>query len=203
MRLLTKEWKERLEKICIGVFTAIAVVVLGALIKGDELKGLSKLAAILRILNSGIPLWLFLIVLVAATLGGVRWFKSGRREIIHIQWKEEHCLWTVAHNGPTRWMQVMLSGFVTNSHPDLELIITSIYLEGTKPALSLYETIQLPAAHVCDEHLTLMVEPVLMPEGAPFRGNVILVDQFQRKHKAYIELKGHVAQSTVVQSDAK
>jgi hypothetical protein len=200
---MTKEWKDRVEKIGIGVFTAVAVVVLGALIKGDELKGLGKLAAILRILNSGIPLWLFLIVLVGAILAAVRWLKSRHREIVHVQWKEDRCLWTVAYAGTTRWMQVMLSGFITNSHPELALIITSVYLEGAKSAMSLLETIELPPAHVCDEHVNVMVEPVLVPEGSPFRGHVILVDQFQRKHKAYIELKGYAPQGQTSAEAAK
>lgn len=191
---MTKEWKERLEKIAIGTVTSLLLLVPTALIKGEELKGLSKVGALLRLLSTGIPLWLFLIVLVVAILGGVRWFKSRRGEIVHVQWKEDRCLWTVAHAGTARWMQVMLSGFITNSHPDLALIITSVYLEGTKPAMSLFETIELPPAHVCDEHVNVMLEPVLVPEGTPFRGNVILVDQFQRKHKAYIELKGHAPQ---------
>lgn len=194
IRLMTKEWKERWEKIAISVVTAVPVLVVTAIIKGDDLKGLGKVSGFFRILNVGIPLWLFLAVLVIAILGGFRWIKSRRREIVHVQWKPERCLWSVANSGKDEWMSVMLSAYITNSHPELGLIITSVYLEGTKPVIGLFETIPLPAAHVCDEIVNAMVEPLVVPEGTTFRGNVIFVDQFQRKHKAYIELRGHAAQ---------
>lgn len=38
--MMSKEWKEQLEKIAIGVIRAVAVVVFGPLIKREELKGL-------------------------------------------------------------------------------------------------------------------------------------------------------------------
>jgi len=188
---MTKEWKERLEKIGIGIFTALIVLVIGALLKGDELKGLGKAAALGRVLNSAIPLWLFLIVLVVAILASVRWYKSRNRPLVYVEWKNDISLWCVATAGNEKWMQVMLHGFFTNCDRKDAIIITSVYLEGTKPAMSLHETITLPPEHVCNEDVTAMVKPVVLEEGKTFRGKVILVDQFQRKHRVPIELKGH------------
>ena len=56
-----------------SVITAVAVVILTALIKGDDRKGLGKLAAFLRILSLGVPLWRFVVVLVTAVLGTIQW----------------------------------------------------------------------------------------------------------------------------------
>jgi hypothetical protein len=191
---MTKEWKDGIRSAALSVGSAILLLVITAVVKGEELKGLSKAAVLLHLLKAGVPLWLFLIVLVVAILGAVRWYKSRHKPLVHVEWKEDVCLWTVAQNGSERWMQIMLYGFFNNSDPEIALIITSVYLEGTKSAMSLYETIELPPQHVCDESVSTMVKPVLLEEGKTFRGNVILVDQFKRKHKSYIELKGHKPQ---------
>jgi hypothetical protein len=191
---MSKEWKERIEKVVIGLILATAGIMLTAIIKGDQLKGLSKISAFFHILNAGVPLWLFLAVVIVAALASVRWFKAQQKQLIHVEWKNEVCLWCVATSGSEQWMQLNLHGFITNSGKDDALIITSVYLEGTKPAMSLHETIELPPEHVCDENIFAFVEPLLIEEGETFKGNVVFVDQFQRRHKAYIELKGHKPQ---------
>ena len=121
MRLMSEKWRKQLEQICIGIFTAIAVVVLGALIKGDELKGLGKLAAFLRILNSGVPLWLFIIVLIAAILGVIQWVRqSTKKKSLYVVWDPMQCLWGTGAIGNTPAMQLIMKGFFTNS--DLVLL---------------------------------------------------------------------------------
>jgi hypothetical protein len=193
---MTKEWKERVEKVLIGLILATAGIILTAVIKGDELKGLNKITAFLHILNAGVPLWLFLAVAIIATLASVRWLKSRQKQLIHVEWKNESCIWCLATagHGAEKWMQINLHGFITNTDKENALIITSVYLEGTKPAMSLRETVTLPPEHVCDEDIFAFVKPLLVEEGQTFKGNVIFVDQFQRRHKVYIELKGHAAQ---------
>jgi len=92
---MSKEWKDRLEKICVGTITAVAVVILTALIKGDALKGLGKLAAFVRILNFGVPLWLFIAVLVTAILGAISWVQqSSTAKTLYVVWDPVQCLWS-------------------------------------------------------------------------------------------------------------
>jgi hypothetical protein len=192
--VMSPKWKERAEKIALAVIPSVLLLVITAFLKGEELKGLGKIAVLLRVLNAGIPLWLFLFVLVIALFGSVHWYKFRRKQLIHVEWKNDACLWCIATAGTEKWMQVNLHGFITNCDKENALIITSVYLEGTKPALSLRETVTLPPEHVCDEYIYAVVKPVLVEEGGVFEGNVIFVDQFQRKHKVRIDLKGHAPQ---------
>jgi hypothetical protein len=192
---MSPKWKEWAEKIALTVIPAVLLLVLTAFLKGEELKGLSKIAALLQILNAGVPLWVFLIVLIMSVFGSTRWYKARRKKLIHVEWKNEVCVWCVATaGGNEKWMQINLHGFITNCDTNNALIITSVYLEGTKPALSLRETINIPPEHVCDEDIFAFVKPLLIEEGATFKGNVIFVDQFQRRHNVRIELKGHAPQ---------
>lgn len=188
---MTKEWKDGIRGAVLSVGSAILLLVITALVKGEELKGLSQGAALLRVLRTGVPLWIFSIVLGIAVLGLILWFKSRDRQLIHVEWKDDLCLWCVANAGHERWMQVMLHGFFNNADPEIALIITSVYLENTRPAMSLYKPLRLPPHNVCQQDVSIMVKPVLLEEGKTFCGNVILVDQFKRKHKAPIELKGY------------
>jgi Na+-transporting methylmalonyl-CoA/oxaloacetate decarboxylase gamma subunit len=190
---MAKKLKEWIEKIALGVIPAVILLIVTALVKGDELKGLSKAKAFVRVLTVGVPLWLFLILLIVVMFAIARWVRSRQKQLIHVEWKNEISLWCVAKAGEESWMQAALHGFFTNSDPQVALIITSIYLEKTKPAMSLYEPLTLPAHNVRSQDVSIMVKPLLLEEGKTFRGNVILVDQFQRKHKVPIELRGHIA----------
>src|ERR1051326_1405728 len=155
---MTKDWKDGIRTVLLGVASAVLVLIATALVKGEELKGLSNAAALGRVLNSAIPLWLFLVVLMVAILGSVRWYKSRNKPLVYVEWKNDISLWCVATAGNEKWMQIILHGFFTNCDRKDAIIITSVYLEGTKPAMSLYETIPLPPEHVCDEHVTAMVK---------------------------------------------
>ncbi len=84
---MTKEWKDAIRSAVLTVVSAIVLLVVTAIIKGEDLKGLSKAAAWLSLLRSGIPLWLFLIVLVIAILGSVHWIKSRQKQLLYVEWK--------------------------------------------------------------------------------------------------------------------
>jgi hypothetical protein len=187
---MNDKWKDRLEKIGIGVFTAVAVVVLGALIKGDELKGLGKLTAFLRILNFGIPLWLFIVVLVAAILGAIQWIRqSQKKKILYAVWDPVQCLWGTGAIGDTPAMQLIMKGLFSNSDLEQALLITQVYLEGTKATLTLLEPLQIPAHHSVNETVHAFVQPVVGKKGHPYKGTLILIDQFKRKHRLAVELR--------------
>lgn len=169
---MTKEWKDGLRGIVIAIITTVLTTAAGliaaAFVKGEDLKGLGKAAALAKLLKTGVPLWAFLIVMVVAILGSVRWYKARKKTLIHVEWRNDISLWCIANAGDEKWMQVMLHGFFTNSDPDVALIITSVYLEGTKPAMSLYEPLEFPPHHVSPGDVTAMVKPVLLEEGKTF-----------------------------------
>jgi hypothetical protein len=94
--VMSPKWKERAEKIALAVIPSVLLLVITAFLKGEELKGLGKIAVLLRVLNAGIPLWLFLFVLVIALFGSVHWYKFRRKQLIHVEWKNDACLWCIA-----------------------------------------------------------------------------------------------------------
>lgn len=200
---VTKETKDTIRQIWVGILLLIIGLIVTALIKGEELKGLGKPRTWGRVLCSNIPLWIFLIVLIIAVAGAVRWLKSRQKRVIYVEWKNDICLWCLADGGNEPWMQVSLHGFFTNADLEVALIITSIYLENTRPAMTLYEPLNLPPHEVTSQDVSVMVKPLLLEEGKTFRGNVVFVDQYQRRHKASIELKGYKPHPQAVRDVAK
>jgi hypothetical protein len=188
---MSKEWKDRLEKICVGLFTAVAAVILTAIIKGDELSGLGKLAVFLRILNFGVPLWLFIVVLVTAILGTIQWVRQSRTaKTLYVVWDPVQCLWGTGAIGGTPAMQLTMKGLFTNSDLENGLLITQVYLEGTRAAMGLLQPLQIAPHHSVEETLQAFVQPVVGHKGQAYEGKLILVDQFDRKHKFPIQLRG-------------
>ncbi len=86
-----KEW---LEKIGIGVATSLIVLVLTAVIKGESLNGLLKISGLFQFLKTGVPLWLFLITLIAGLLGSLQWIRHviSKQAVLRVVWRPEVCL---------------------------------------------------------------------------------------------------------------
>lgn len=189
--LMTKEWKDRLEKIAIGAVPPILVLILTAAIKGEELTGLSKAAAVLHLLRIGVPLWLFLIVLVVALLASAYWIQTVilRKETLRVVWRPEQCLWGTGSSGSTPIMQIITSGYLTNTAKEHRLIITSVYLQGTKPVLGMFEPVEIEPETCGEERIDAYVEPIVGTKGEVYKGKMVLVDQFGVKHRVPIELK--------------
>jgi hypothetical protein len=121
---MSPKWKEGLEKTALAVVPAVLLVVLTPFLKGEQLKGLGKIGALLHVLNAGVPLWLFLFVSVVALFGSARWYKSRRKQLIHVEWKNDISLWCLANAGDERWMQVIGRRF-TLKHADKNSICYS------------------------------------------------------------------------------
>lgn len=191
---MTKEGKDVLKQIGIGVVLPILVLILTALIKGEELAGLSKAAALFHLLRVGVPLWLFLILLVVAALASAHWVRALllRKETLQVAWQPERCIWGTGSAGTTPLMQVIASGYFSNVTPAHRLIITSVYLEGTKPLVGMYEPVEIEAATCSEKRINAYVEPIIGKKGKAYKGKLILVDQFGIKHKVPIELKSIV-----------
>jgi len=187
---MTKEWRERLDKILIALLTTVFTVVLTAIIKGDELKGLGKIAALLKILRFGVPLWLFITTLVVAIFGVVQWAQSRRKKILYVVWDPIQCLWGTGAMGDIPVMQLIMKGFFTNADLEKSLLITQVYLEGTKAAMALLSPIEIKAHHSIVETIHAFVQPVVGVKGERYKGNLILIDQFNRHHKLPVNLRG-------------
>lgn len=201
---MTKESKAALRQIALAVVPPILVLLLTAAIRGEELAGLSKAAAFLRLFRIGIPLWLFLIVLIVAVLTSAHWIQTVvlRKETLRIAWQPERCLWGTGASGNKPMMQIIASGYLTNTSENHRMIITSIYLKGTKPVVGMFEPMEIEAATCSNQHFNAYVEPIVGKLGETYEGKLILVDQFGIKHKAPIDLKS-TATKSVDSSQAK
>jgi len=188
---MTKELKDGLRQVVVSAVVLIVGLVLTALFKGEELAGLSKAAAFLHLLGVGVPLWLFLTVLVVAALASAHWIRTAllRKETLQVAWQPEQCMWGPGSAGTTPLMQVIASGYFTNVTEKHRMIITSVYLKGTKPVVGMYEPVEIEAATCSQRRIDAYVEPIVGKTGKTYRGKLILIDHFGVKHKVPIELK--------------
>jgi len=115
-----------------------------------------------------------------------------RKETLQVAWQPEQCLWGLGQSGTTPLMQVRASGYFTNVAEKSRMIITSVYLKGTKPVVGMFEPVEIEAATCSQKDVDAYVEPIVGKKGKAYKGKLILVDSLGVKHKVPIELKSLV-----------
>ncbi len=70
-------------------------------------------------------------------------------------------------------MQVITSGYFTNTDKEHKLLIMSAYLEGTKPVLGFMEPIEIGPEECAQERIDAYVEPVVGKKGERYKGKII------------------------------
>lgn len=77
--MISKQLREPLSKLPKYLASTIATVIIGALLKGDELKGLAPAKALWAILATGVPLWALLFAVCVAIHFFTAWFRTRKQ----------------------------------------------------------------------------------------------------------------------------
>jgi hypothetical protein len=183
----TRKVQEWAEKIGQGVVVGIIVVILGALLRGDPLKGLSRAGLIWQVIVSRtIPVWLFLVVVLFAFYTGrllVQQHKTDRLPL-SIVWHEEKSFW---HMGALRGepaMQILVEASFTGRE-EYSVEILSAQAVGAKTKMDLLEPIICPLGQTIRRtRLMIFAQPPLAAVGSAWTGKILLTDQHGRKYKS-------------------
>jgi hypothetical protein len=169
----------------IGLLSIFATVLITALLQGGSLGSLIKMAVFWNVLKSqSIPVWLFVLVLIAAFFGiqGTVAAAQKHKKVLHIVWNEKNSSW---HMGSARGkpaMQVMVDAIFTGTEPDsIQILIAGV--EGGKTESNLIPII-CPENQPVRGKVMFFVQPPVAKEGKPWRGRIVLVDQYNRKFRS-------------------
>lgn len=162
--------------------TTLGVLVVTAIVKGEPLTGLARFSGIVRLLQTSVPLWVLLILLLLAVPGWVCVIGHRTQRELHVVWEPENCGWGRGAIGAEPAMQIVAQGVFTATGPNA-LQITRAYFKGTRCRMGPVGSLIVPAHHTVHGDLMFFVQPVVGTQGSVFRGRLILVDQYNRHHK--------------------
>jgi len=169
----------------IGLISIFATVLITALLQGGSLGGLTKIAVFWNVLKSqSIPVWLFALVLIAAYFGiqGTVAAARERKRVLHIVWNEKNSSWHMGSAKGKPAMQVSVAAIFTGREPD-SIQILSAGVEGGKTEVDLIPII-CPENQPVRGTVMFFVQPPVAKEGKPWRGRIVLVDQYNRKFRS-------------------
>jgi hypothetical protein len=116
---------------------------------------------------------------VAERIG--RWLK--RKPKLHIYIQPRTHLWCYAWEFDKPRMSVMFSADLTNDDHREKVFIIDAYIKGTKPTIPFIRKVEVPAATMVPRvPFHVLVSPVVGKGGENWKGRIILIDQFKRKH---------------------
>jgi hypothetical protein len=174
------------QKAMIGVGVIFLNALAGALINGEPLKGLAKVSVLWRALNGRmVPTWLFALVLLVAIYVIQSWFALSHeyRRALHVVWHPEKCFWHMGTVGGKPAMQVFAEATFTNvEEGDIQIIRAGV--SGGNTAFNLLRPIICSFKAPNRENFVFFVEPPLSGQGNPWRGRVVLIDQYNRSHRS-------------------
>lgn len=174
------EW---VEKSVLVLVSAVATVLITALLQGQSLSGLTKFAVFWDILKSqSIPVWLFVVVLIAAFFGIQGTFAAARerKRALHIVWHEKNSSWHMGTDCGQPAMQVMADATLTGRERD-PIQILRARIEGGKTEVDLIERLVCPENEPARYRIMFFVQPPAAKKGKPWKGRIVLIDQYNRK----------------------
>ena len=136
------------------------------------LSNLTKaLAALLKAIAERVALWV-----------------ERRKPKLYVHFNLGTLIWCIAHQQqrqgpPLEMMQVTFWAGFNHDDPKQTLVITDAYPKGTTPQLAMLDRFKIPPQTIVKEQVTTFVVPVAGEKGKAWTGRIVLVDQFQRKHK--------------------
>ena len=92
-------------------------------------------------------------------------------------------LWCIAGNAGQEMMQTVCWADINHDDPQLALIITNVYPEGSHSTKIQVTKFVVPPGEMVHEQLASFSGPIKAEKGKLWIGRLILVDQFKRKHK--------------------
>lgn len=175
--------EDLLKAVLIYVVTAILGAV-GAAIKAGQLGLLVSLRGTAHLLSTGVPLWLFLCFLTSNVFLVLilRRFGWLRKPVLHVVWQPGQTWWHQGSVAGNPAMQVVGRGIFSNADKEAFLILTKAYFKGTECVMGFLEPITLKPGVAIDGNIHVFLRPVIAKPGREFRGKLIFVDQFNRKH---------------------
>ncbi len=119
-----------------------------------------------------------------------------RKPKLYVHFHPMQLVWTVgkerqADGSEMEVMHAHVTADFNHDHDQRTLVIVDVYPEGTQnriPGLSQFQI--APNSMMSNYHLTSFAVPVIGQKGEPWIGRLILVDQFQRKHKTKLSSDG-------------
>ena len=180
---------EKIRQVALAVTRFVAALVIpivaAALLKGEPLKGLAKLESLLRLLKTGVPLWVVLLLIIACVWMLPSAIRNAlpKQPKLHVSWERISCVWALGRFGTQPMMQIQGDAIVTSSNTQERVILREGYIVGTKPLMSLGEQLHLMPDEPLACRLLLFVSPVLRKSNEDLVAELILIDHKNRKHK--------------------
>ncbi|HXH50537.1 MAG TPA: hypothetical protein VNM47_14430 [Terriglobia bacterium] len=181
-------WKrvgEDVVKAVIGYATVALIGIIVAAIKRHELALLASSGGLWHLLISGIPLWVFVLVV---TIAGwlflkLRSFGWPKKPVLHVVWEPGQNWWHQGTVSGRPAMQVGASALFSLANDQFSLILTKAYFRGTQCVVGFIEPITVKPRVALRMNIHVFLQPVIAEAGQAFKGKLIFVDQFNRKHE--------------------
>lgn len=106
-----------------------------------------------------------------------------RKPKVHVHPLVGNEVWCIATSGNTEYMHIICWAHVTHDGSNDALLIMSVYPEGTTPQVDTISPVTLQPGTMVKTQLSAIVAPIVGTKGKPWRGRLILEDQFHRKYK--------------------
>jgi hypothetical protein len=106
-----------------------------------------------------------------------------RKPKVHVHPVVGNEIWCIANSGNVEYMHIVCWAHVTHDDSKQAVIIMGVYPEGTTPQVDTVSHEVIPPGTMVKTQLSAIVAPILGIKGKPWKGRLILVDQFHRKHK--------------------
>ena len=181
--------KEQFKKIGLGVGKYVGAtaggIILTALIKGEPLTGLAKLGGLAHLLNTGVPLWLLLILLLLCVWMAPTVYQALRkpRPKLYMSWNRVSSLWALGKYGETPTMQIHGDGLMTLTGTDEKVILEEAFIKGTKPIKNLVDPIPLIPDKPFPCRVITLLAPVTVKPDEDLVARLIFRDHKGRKYE--------------------
>lgn len=108
-----------------------------------------------------------------------------RKPRLYVTFHPQPMMWCLAWWGEEPGMQLVFMADFTHDDPHRTLLLTGAYLKGTKSRQNFFEPIEIPPQQLITPEYTLgvFVHPVVGKIGETWKGRIIFVDQFKRRHR--------------------
>jgi hypothetical protein len=165
----------------------IIPIVVTAIIKGESLAGVAQLGRLLPLLQTGVPLWILLVLLVVlvwmipVVIGAKRKVDGPK---LYVSWERMSCVWALGKYGETPIMQISGQAVITSSGTEETILLLDGFVKGTSPIMNLIDTISVPPGKPIACRVVTMVKPVIKKANEDLDVQLIFLDHKGREYKA-------------------
>ena len=111
-----------------------------------------------------------------------------RKPRLYVHFHPTQLMWSVGiqrePNGSSiDIMQVHVMADFNHDDPKETIFVMDVYPEGTQNRIPGFAQFSIEPTEVVTNQIVSFATPVIGEKGQPWKGRIVLVDQFQRKHK--------------------